>query len=101
MAELLKNKVALVTGGSSGIGAAISEIFAQEGASVAVIASSDIAKADRIAAGITSRGGQAQPFAADVRNRSDVESLFTKVEQCFGGIDILINAAGVYYATPI
>lgn len=98
---MLKNKVAVVTGGSSGIGAAVSEALAREGAAVAVVASRDAAKASRVVERIASAGGRAQAFAADVRSTESVEALFRQVDAAFGGVDILINAAGVYYATPV
>lgn len=98
---MLKDKIALVTGGSSGIGEAISRKFAELGAHVAVVASSDISKAARVAEEINASGGRASPFAADVRNATEVTTLAGEVTEKLGGIDILVNAAGVYYPTPV
>ncbi len=96
----LTDKVALVTGGSSGIGAAISQLFAKEGAKVAVVASSDLAKAQAVVDDITGAGGSAQAFATDITKASNVEALVKQVTDAFGGIDILVNSAGVFYPTP-
>lgn len=96
----LSDKVALVTGGSSGIGAAISLLFAKEGAKVAVVASSDLKKAQAVVDDITAAGGAAQAFASDITNASNVEALVVQVKDAFGGIDILVNSAGVFYPTP-
>jgi 3-oxoacyl-[acyl-carrier protein] reductase len=95
----LANKVALVTGGSQGIGAAIAERLASEGARVAVLASSDIAKAQKIVDAIVKAGGKAQAFAANVVEVPQVAKLVKEVEAKLGPIDILVNSAGVYYAT--
>lgn len=96
----LKDKVALVTGGSSGIGTAISLLFAKEGAKVAVVANSDLKKAQTVVDEITVAGGSAQAFTSDITKASNVEALVKKVKDAFGGIDILVNSAGVFYPTP-
>ena len=96
----LKDKVALVTGGSSGIGTAISVLFAKEGAKVAVVASSDLKKAQAVVDEIAAAGGSAQAFTADITKASNVEALVKKVKDAFGGIDVLVNSAGVFYPTP-
>jgi len=95
------NKVVLVTGGSSGIGESVARAFAREGAKVAVVASSDMTKTDPIVSSIVRAGGQAQGFVADVGSGPAVGELVDAVTAALGEIDILINAAGVYFATPI
>lgn len=95
----LQNKTAVVVGGSSGIGEAIAHRFAAEGAGVAVVASSDIDKAGAVADSIAGAGGQARPYTADVRRPASVNGLMKSVNNDFGGIDILVNSAGVYYPT--
>lgn len=91
----LQGRVALVTGGSSGIGAAIAKKFADEGAKVAVVASSGIDKAEAVAKPI---GGKA--YVCDVRDADAVAKLVARVEADLGPVDILINSAGVFYPTP-
>jgi len=97
----LKEKVALIVGGSSGIGEAIARRFAAEGAHVAVVASSSIEKAETVAADIRAAGGQARAYAADVREMPSLVALASTVAADFGGIDILVNSAGVYYPTRL
>jgi 3-oxoacyl-[acyl-carrier protein] reductase len=95
------DKVVLVTGGSQGIGAAICRRFSREGAQVAVVASADRDKAKTVADGINAAGGKAQPFACNVAAVAEIERLVADVLQAFGRIDILVNAAGVFYPTRI
>ena len=97
----LAGRVALITGGSSGIGEAIARRFASEGARVAVAASSDIGKAERVAASIRDHGGTAWACAVDVRLKDDVAACIGKIEEALGVISILVNSAGVYYPTPV
>jgi 3-oxoacyl-[acyl-carrier protein] reductase len=94
-------KVAIVTGGSSGIGRAVSEALAREGASVAVVASRDAAKAAAVADAIASAGGIARPFVADVRDPEALARLVEAVEGEFGGLDLLVNGAGVFFPSPV
>ena len=91
----LKGKRALITGASRGIGRGIAEVFAEEGADVAVnyIASAD--RAEQVAAWIRGRGRSAVTVKADVANRAEVEPMFDKVWQELGPIDILVNNAGI------
>lgn len=96
-----KNKVALITGGSSGIGKATAEQFAVEGATVAVVASSSLAKAEKAVKSIVKEGGKAHPFVADVRSVASLENLITDVSNSCGPIDILVNSAGVYITNKI
>lgn len=97
----LDGKVAVVTGGTSGIGEATAIRFAAEGAGVAVVGSSDKAKAASVAERINASGGKAKPFAADVSDIGEIRKLVDDVMAEFGRIDILVNSAGVFYGTPI
>lgn len=97
----LDGKVALVTGGTSGIGEATAIRFAAEGASVAVIGSSDKAKAARVVERIEAAGGTAKAYVVDIRDVKQIRALVDEVMAAFGRIDILVNSAGLFYATPI
>ena len=85
----LDGKVALVTGGGTGIGAAIAACFVQAGATVAVSGRT----ADRLSVSAARTG--AHPIAADVSQEAAVQLLFQQIESRFGGLDILVNNAGV------
>jgi 3-oxoacyl-[acyl-carrier protein] reductase len=95
------DKTALVTGGSQGIGEAICRKFAREGAHVAVVASSDKAKAQAVVDAISDAGGRTGAFVCNVSVLAEIEKLVADVIAAFGQIDILVNAAGVFYPTPI
>ncbi len=97
----LKDQVALVTGGTSGIGEATAELFAAEGAGVALVGSADMEKALRVAERISAAGGAASPYVADLREVSQIERLVADVVGDFGRIDILVNSAGLFYPTPM
>ena len=97
----LEGKVAIVTGGSRGIGACIARRLAADGAAVAVVAHTARAKAEAVVQEIAEAGGRAAPFQADVSQVADCERLAAEVADAFGTIDILINNAGVYYPLPI
>jgi 3-oxoacyl-[acyl-carrier protein] reductase len=92
----LKNKVAVVTGASKGIGASIAKSLAAEGASVVVNYASSKQDADRVVAEIEDRGGTAVAVQGDVSKGSDVERLFGETKRVFGKLDVLVNNAGVY-----
>ena len=96
----LENKVALVTGGTAGIGEAIGHRFAAEGAAVAIIASADLGKAQRVVRSIERLGGTAMAFRADIARTGEVEQMVGEVLDCFGRVDILVNCAGVVDVTP-
>jgi 3-oxoacyl-[acyl-carrier protein] reductase len=95
------NKVAVVTGASKGIGAAIAKRLAAEGASVVVNYATSKQDADRVVAQITQAGGRAIAVAAHVGNEDDVARLFAETKKAFGKVDVLVNNAGVYGPTPI
>lgn len=97
MSHDFTGKVAVVTGGSSGIGLAVARQLAAGGANVAIVASSSLEKAETVATGI---GVSAAAFAADVRDAEACAGLVAAVEARFGGIDLLVNAAGVFFPTP-
>ena len=96
----LQDKVALITGGTSGIGEAIAIRFASEGAKIAVVASADIGKAEKVVDEISAAGGIAQPFVANVSKVSEIEALVEAVAIAFGEIHILVNSAGIVGGTP-
>lgn len=90
----LQDKVAIVTGGAQGIGAAIARRYAQEGARV-VVADLNGEGASAVATDIESGGGEALGVAVDVQRYDQVEAMVTSAVKCFGGVDILVNNAGV------
>ena len=96
----LKGKVALVTGAARGIGRGIAEVFAAEGADVAVNDVDQMQLAEEVAAAIRSAGRRALTVQADVAKRSDVEPMIERVWQELGPIDILVNNAGIETIVP-
>ncbi len=97
----LKNKVAVVTGASKGIGAGIAKALAAEGAAVVVNYASSREGADRVVAEIKSKGGNAIAVQGDVSKASDVSVIFAETKNAFGKLDILVNNAGVYEMAPL
>ena len=97
----LKNKVAVVTGASKGIGAAIAKGLAAEGAAVVVNYASSRAGADQVVKDITAGGGKAIAVQGDVSKAADVERLFAETQKAFGRLDVLVNNAGVYEFAPL
>jgi 3-oxoacyl-[acyl-carrier protein] reductase len=91
----LNGKIAVVTGASRGIGAAVAERLARDGITVAVNFSSNPAPAEALADKITQAGGRAIVVQADVSDSSAVRAMFDKIESEFGGMDILVNNAGI------
>ena len=92
---ILQNKVAVVTGGSRGIGKAIAEKFASEGASVAILYSSNSASADAVVEEIRNAGGTAKAYQCHVENSDEVGKTIDEVVNDLGKIDILVNNAGI------
>jgi 3-oxoacyl-[acyl-carrier protein] reductase len=97
----LSGKVAVVTGASKGIGAAIAKHLAEEGASVVVNYASSKAGADKVVNEITSQGGKAVAVQGDVAKKVDIERLFAETKKEFGKLDVLVNNAGVYEFLPL
>lgn len=95
MTQNLQNKIALVTGGSRGMGSDIAKKLASLGATVAITYSNSAAKAEEIVADIQKVGGKAIAIQADSGRVDDIKSAVEKVAQEFGGIDILVNNAGI------
>jgi 3-oxoacyl-[acyl-carrier protein] reductase len=92
----LINKVAVITGASKGIGAAIAKRLADAGASVVVNYSSAKEGADKVVDEITANGGKAIAVQGNVSNEGDVSRLFAEATKAFGPVDILVNNAGIY-----
>lgn len=87
--------VAIVTGASRGIGAAIAQRLAKDGHAVVVNYAGNADEAAKVVAAITAAGGQATAIQADVADASAVRRLFDEAEQLYGGVDVLVNNAGI------
>jgi 3-oxoacyl-[acyl-carrier protein] reductase len=92
----LTGKVAVVTGASKGIGAAIAKALGAEGASVVVNYASSNAGADKVVEAITAKGGKAIAVKGDVSKSADAKGLIDEAIKAFGRLDILVNNSGVY-----
>ena len=92
---------AIVTGSSKGIGAAIVERLARDGFAVVVNYASGAEAADALAARIKAAGGQAIAVQADVSDPAAVTALFDRAEDMFGGVDVLVNNAGIMKLKPV
>jgi 3-oxoacyl-[acyl-carrier protein] reductase len=97
----LTGKVAIVTGASKGIGAAIAKSLAADGASVVVNYASSKAGAEKVVAAITAAGGKAVAVAGDVSKAADATGIIDAAIKNYGRIDILVNNSGVYEFAPI
>jgi 3-oxoacyl-[acyl-carrier protein] reductase len=97
----LKGKVAVVTGASKGIGAAIAEHLAAEGAAVVANYASSKSGADAVVKRITQKEGKAIAVQADVSKADDIRRLFAETKKAFGKVDILVNNAGIYEFAPL
>ncbi len=101
MSQRFGSRVAVVTGASKGIGAAIARRLASEGAAVVVGFGGDRPGADRVVESIRGAGGRAMALQADMTRAADVERLFTAAVREFGRLDVLVNNAGVYRFVPL
>jgi 3-oxoacyl-[acyl-carrier protein] reductase len=101
MAQMLSGKVALVTGGSRGIGAASARALADEGADVAISYSSSADQAKAVVADLEGRGVRAAAFQADQAVAEQAAGLIHSVVEHFGRLDILVNNAGIYEFLPL
>lgn len=97
----LKGKVAIVTGASKGIGAAIAEGLAEAGAAVAVNYASDKEGAERVVADIAATGGKAVAIRADMSKPADVARLFEEAAKALGAPNVLVNNAGIFDFGPV
>ncbi|MFF4906448.1 SDR family oxidoreductase [Streptomyces sp. NPDC001260] len=94
-------RVAVVTGGSRGIGRAVSRRLAQDGLAVVVNYARDDASAEETVAAITAGGGRAIAVRADVADEKEVAALFDRTQEEFGGVDVVVNSAGRMALAPI
>jgi 3-oxoacyl-[acyl-carrier protein] reductase len=97
----LKGKVAVVTGASKGIGAAIAEHLAAEGASVVVNYAASKTGAEALVRRINDKGGTAVAIQADVSKPDDIKRLFAQARAAYGKLDVLVNNAGIYEFAPL
>lgn len=95
----LDNKVALITGSSIGIGKAIAEAFAQEGAEVIIVSHNSKEEGETTAKRINALGGKAIYFQADLSNQEGVDFLFNNISRYYSSIDILVNNVGHAFST--
>ena len=99
--KLLQNRVALVTGASRGIGAAIALLLAEHGAAVGINYHSNKDAAQQVVDAIASNGGKALAVQADVRDRGEVESMVQQLSEAFGAVDTLVlNANALFKIAP-
>jgi NAD(P)-dependent dehydrogenase (short-subunit alcohol dehydrogenase family) len=96
----LRNKVALITGASQGIGRGVAEVFAEEGADVVINHLRSRDNAEEVAEWVRTKGRRALAVEADVSQRAQVESMFARVERELGAIDVLVNNAGIETIVP-
>jgi 3-oxoacyl-[acyl-carrier protein] reductase len=97
----LNGKVAVVTGASKGIGAAIAKRLSEAGAALVVNYSSSKEDAERIVGDIKAKGGRAIAIKGDVANAADMQRLFAESKKAFNRLDVLVNNAGVYKFIPL
>src|ERR1700709_858727 len=101
MSTVKNSQVAIVTGASRGIGAAVARRLANDGFAVAINYASSAKEADALVAELMAKGAKAIAIKADVANADDVRTLFDTTEQQLGKIDVLVNNAGVLKAVPL
>ena len=97
----LTGKVAVVTGASKGIGAAVAKQLAADGAKVVVNYATSREGADKVVKEITKAGGEAIAVRASIPKEAEIDALFVEARKAYGKVDILVNNAGVYGFGPI
>ncbi len=97
----MQDRVAIVTGGSGGIGRAVSERLAADGTSILVAYSGNPDRAEDVVKAISQAGGQAVSAQADVAEPEQVKALFDQAEAQFGGVDVVVNTAGIMLLSPL
>ena len=98
---MTEQRIAIVTGGSRGIGRAVAERLASDGYGVAIAYASNDAEAAEVVAGIEAKGGSAFAMRADVADEQAVTALFDATEQKFGRVDVVVNSAGIMILGPL
>ncbi len=101
MSETMKNKVAIITGSSRGIGRATAELLGEKGASVVINYAGNKSKADEAVVYIEKVGGKAIAVQGDMSKVQDIKNLFAEAKNKFGKIDIVINCPGTFVMKPI
>lgn len=97
----LPERTAIITGSSRGIGRAVAEQLAADGFAVVVNYAGNAAEAEKVVAAITATGGRAIAVQADVADEGAVAALFDTAERAFGGVDVVVNSAGIMILGPI
>lgn len=100
MKKKLNNKVALITGGSSGIGEAVALKFADEGADVIIVSSKSVDKGETVCKELIKKGSNATYYQVDVSDENQIKQLFENINEKYGRLDILVNNAGTQVGSP-
>lgn len=96
-----RDRVAVVTGASGGIGRAVAQRLAADGMTVVVHYAGNAARAQEVVDSVTATGGKATAVQADVAEEAEVAALFDTAEQAYGGVDVVVNTAGIMLLSPL